>query len=55
MLVYEVKVVFWDPGGWRKVLQVVDDRIEFFERKKWKIMSKIGQKTEFFEFIKKFK
>ena len=49
------RLYFGIPGGWRKVLQVVDDRIGFFERKKYHKMWKIGQKTEFFEFIKKFK
>ena len=49
------RLYFGIPGGWRKVLQVVDDRIGLFKRKKYHKMWKIGQKTEFFEFIKKIK
>ena len=49
------RLYFGTPGGWRKVLEVVDDRIGFFEIKKRYKMWKIGQKTGFFEFIKKFK
>ena len=49
------RLYFGTPSGWRKVLEVVDDRIGFFEIKKCYKMWKIGQKTGFFEFIKKFK
>ena len=47
------RLYFGTPGGWRKVLEVVDDRIGFFEIKKRYKMWKIGQKTGFFECIKK--
>ena len=46
------RLYFGIPGGWRKVLQVVDDRIGFFERKKCHKMWKVGQKQDFLNLLK---